>query len=76
MFNRKIKKYNCDRGNIEGVVNMGKTLPLQHTGTLLDYNRETLVKLHNKLDELESLGVHLGHHSLLRISDDVYGKIL
>ncbi len=57
VFNPAISKYNGASGNIEAVVNMGPTLPPQRKGRLPHYNRESLLDLQSKFDELEAAGV-------------------
>ena len=52
-----IQRYNGASGPIEGMVNMGKTLPPQRKGALPHYNRDTLIKLQEKYDELEVMGM-------------------
>jgi len=57
VFNPSISKYNGASGQIEAVVNIGPTLPLQRKGRLPQYNRATLEELQAKFDELEAAGV-------------------
>ena len=57
VFNPKVPRYNGASGKIEAVVNMGPTLPPQRKGKLPSYNRDTMVELQNKFDELEAQGV-------------------
>jgi hypothetical protein len=57
VFCPRISKYNGHSGSIEAVVNMGTTLPPQRKGRLPHYNRDTLIELQNKFDELEVAGV-------------------
>ena len=57
VFNPTITKYNGACGKIEGTVNMGPVLPPQRKGRLPHYNRDKLVTLQEKFDELESAGV-------------------
>ena len=57
VFNPKIPKYNGFSGNIEGNVNMGRVLPPQRKARTPQYNREKLILLQNKFDELEKEGV-------------------
>ena len=57
MFNPSIPKYNGASGNIQAVVNIGPTLPPQRKGRLPHYNRQDLLTLQDKFDELEALGV-------------------
>ena len=57
VFSPKISKYNGASGQIEGVVNMGPTLPPQRKGRIPQYSREKLVELQSKFDELEAAGV-------------------
>ena len=57
VFNPVIAKYNGASGDIKGNVNMGPVLPPQRKGRMPHYNKEKLVQLQNKFDELESLGV-------------------
>lgn len=57
VFTPSVSKYNGRSGNIEAVVNMGPVLPPQRKGRLPSYNRDMLIKLQNKFDELETAGV-------------------
>ena len=57
VFDPSIKSYNGFSGPFEAVVNMGPTLPPQRKGRLPQYNRNRLVELQQKFDELESVGV-------------------
>lgn len=57
VFDPIISKYNGYSGNIEGNVNMGKALPPQRKARMPHYNREKLVQLQEKFDELEQVGV-------------------
>ena len=57
VFNPAVAKYNGFSGKIEAVVNMGPSLPPQRKGRLPQYNREMLLKLQAKFDELEKVGV-------------------
>lgn len=57
VFNPAVSKYNGASGKLEAVVNMGPTLPPQRKGRLPHYNREKLVELQAKFDELEAMGV-------------------
>ena len=57
VFDPKIKGYNGAMGMIKAKVNMGPTLPPQRKGRLPQYNRDKLVELQTKFDELEELGV-------------------
>ena len=57
VFNPSIPKYNGASGNIQAVVNIGPTLPPQRKGRLPHYNRQDLLTLQDKFDELEALGV-------------------
>lgn len=57
VFNPTISKYNGVSGPIEACVNMGPVLPPQRKGRLPHYNRETMIELQNKFDELEEVGV-------------------
>ena len=57
VFNPRISKYNSHSGNIEAVVNMGPTLPPQRKARLPHYNRDMMLKLQDKFDALESVGV-------------------
>ena len=56
-FNPDFNKYNGASGDIYAKVNMGKSLPPQHEGRLPSYNKEKLVELQQKFDELEAHGV-------------------
>jgi hypothetical protein len=56
VFDPIISKYNGYSGNIEGNVNMGKALPPQRKARMPHYNREKLVQLQEKFDELEQVG--------------------
>ncbi len=42
VFSPRFRRYNGASGPIEGVVNMGSTLPTQRKGKLPDYNKDTL----------------------------------
>ena len=57
VFRPSITKYNGASGKIESVVNMGPTLPPQRKGRVPQYNRNTLVELQDKCDNLETYGV-------------------
>ena len=57
VFNPAVAKYNGFSGKIEAVVNMGPSLPPQRKGRLPQYNREMLLELQAKFDELEKVGV-------------------
>lgn len=57
VFNPCISKYNGASGNIEAVVNMGPVLPPQRKGRLPMYNKDKLVELQQKFDDLENSGV-------------------
>ena len=57
VFNPAISRYNGKSGNIEAIVNIGPTLPPQRKGRLPQYNKDSLVELQQKFDELESAGV-------------------
>ena len=57
VFDPVISKYNGYSGNIEGNINMGKVLPPQRKARMPHYNRDKLVQLQNKFDELEQYGV-------------------
>ena len=59
VFDPAISKYNGFSGSIEGHVNMGPVLPPQRKGRLPTYNREKMVELQAKFDELEKAGVFL-----------------
>jgi hypothetical protein len=56
-FNPTIAKYNGYSGKMEGVVNMGPVLPPQRKGRVPQYNKNRLVELQQKFDELEKAGV-------------------
>ena len=57
VFNPSISKYNGASGDIKGHVNMGPVLPPQRKGRLPSYNRDKLIQLQQKFDELEASGV-------------------
>jgi hypothetical protein len=57
VFNPAVSKYNGASSKLEAIVNMGSTLPPQRKGRLPHYNRDMLVELQGKFDELESMGV-------------------
>ena len=57
VFNPEFKGYNGSSGPFEARVNMGPVQPPQRKGRLPQYNRENLVQLQEKFDELESKGV-------------------
>ena len=57
VFNPDFPKYNGASGDIYAKVNMGKSLPPQGKGRLPSYNKEKLVELQQKFDELEAHGV-------------------
>ena len=57
VFNPDFPKYNGASGDIYAEVNMGKSLPPQRKGRLPSYNKEKLVELQQKFDELEAHGV-------------------
>ena len=57
VFNPQISKYNGASGKIEANVNMGPVLPPQRKGRLPHYDRERMVQLQCKFDELEEAGV-------------------
>ena len=57
VFNPDFPKYNGASGDIYAKVNMGKSLPPQRKGRLPSYNKEKLVELQQKFDELEAHGV-------------------
>ena len=57
VFNPAISRYNGKSGNIEAVVNIGPALPPQRKGRLPQYNKDSLLDLQAKFDELESAGV-------------------
>lgn len=53
VFDPHISKYNGDSGKMEAHVNMGPVLPPQHKGRLPSYDRDRLMQLQEKFDELE-----------------------
>jgi hypothetical protein len=57
VFHPTISKYNGASGPIESIVNIGPVQPPQRKGRLPSYNREMLLALQSKFDELESAGV-------------------
>lgn len=57
VFSPDVPKYNGASGPIEATVNMGPTLPPQRKGRLPSYNRDSLIDLQNKFDDLERQGV-------------------
>ncbi len=57
VFDPMISKYNGASSKIEATVNMGPALPPQRKARLPHYNRDTLVTLQQKFDELEHAGV-------------------
>lgn len=57
VFDPEFKGYNGSAGHFESVVNMGPVQPPQRKGRLPLYARSDLVKLQEKFDELEVLGV-------------------
>ncbi len=57
VFNPMISKYNGASGKIEATVNMGPALPPPRKARLPLYNRDTLITLQQKFDELEHAGV-------------------
>ena len=57
VFNPDFPKYNGASCDIYAKVNMGKSLPPQRKGRLPSYNKEKLVELQQKFDELEAYGV-------------------
>lgn len=57
VFNPAISRYNGASGNIEAIVNMGKVQPPQRKGRMPLYNRNQMVELQAKFDQLESQGV-------------------
>jgi hypothetical protein len=57
VFSPSIPKYNGFSGKIEASANMGTTLPPQRKGRLPHYNRDSLIDLQQKFDDLESQGV-------------------
>ena len=56
-FDPNIKGYNGSVGPFEARVNMGPVEPPQMKGRLPQYNRDQLLELQAKFDELELLGV-------------------
>ena len=57
VFNPVIPRYNGHSGNIMGHINMGPVSPPQRKGRTPQYNREKLLMLQEKFDELEACGV-------------------
>ena len=57
VFDPNIPLYNGASGKVEGVVNIGPTKPPQRKGRLPSYNRERMLELQNKFNELETAGV-------------------
>lgn len=57
VFNPQVSKYNGASGKIEAAVNMGPVLPPQRKGRLPQYDRDRMVQLQKKFDELEESGV-------------------
>ena len=57
VFNPDFTGYNGAAGPLQGVVNMGPTLPPQREDRLPQYARDRLVELQEKLDHLENVGV-------------------
>ena len=57
VFNPNFTGYNGAAGPLQGVVNMGPTLPPQRKGHLPRYARDRLVKLQEKFDNLENVCV-------------------
>ena len=57
VFNPRISKYNGASGPLTAVVNIGPVLPPQRKGRLPHYNRERLIELQQKFDDLEDAGV-------------------
>ena len=57
VLNSNFKGYNGAVGPLQGVVNMGPTLPPQHKGHLPQYARDRLVELQEKFDHLKNVGV-------------------
>ncbi len=57
VFHPSISKCNAASGQIEAHVNVGPTLPPQRKGRLPSYNRDSLITLQEKFDELEQGGV-------------------
>lgn len=56
-FNPAVAKYNGASGDIKGHVNMGPVQPPQRKGRLPSYNRDKMITLQQKFDELEACGV-------------------
>ena len=57
VFNTKFRGYNGRDGAVKAIVNMGPVLPPQRKGRMPLYNKDKLLLLQNKFDELEELGV-------------------
>ena len=57
VFNPKVPLYNGHSGKIQGIVNMGPTLPPQRKGHLPHYNPERLHEPQQKCDDLEAMGI-------------------
>ena len=57
VFDPSISRYNGHSGNVEGVINMGPTLPPQRKGRLPSYSHEKKVELQDRFDMLERHGV-------------------
>ena len=57
MINPDFPKCNGASGDVYTKVNMGKSLPPQRKGWLPSYNKEKLVELQQKFDEMEAHGV-------------------
>lgn len=57
VFSPNIDGYNGAVGKFESVINMGPVQPPQRKGRIPQYNKNKLVELQQKFDELESQGV-------------------
>ena len=57
VFDPSVSMYNGASGKIEATMNMGPVLPPQRKGRVPQYNKDTLINLQCKFDDLKAPGV-------------------